>query len=267
MRKWALIALISMTPLAVSAAQLILRDGTVVRGAFIGGTSRQITFQDERGARRQFDLGQVQSISFDRMESPAGASNGDAYRTGPPASGGEEHYWAVIPAGTELAVRTDEGINSNYGFEGRTFTGTIQRDIVDTNGNVVVPRGSPAQLVIRQVQQGGTLNNGYFVLDLEAVQVNGRWHHLAAEDLRVNDQNGLGANRRTGEMVGGGAALGTLLGAVAGGGKGAAIGAIAGAIAVVGCKWPRRATRSACLPKRCCASVWIVRCICESSKH
>jgi hypothetical protein len=106
---------------------------------------------------------------------------------------GEEHYWAVIPAGTELAVRTDEGINSNNGFEGRTFTGTIQRDIVDTNGNVVVPRGSPAQLVIRQVQQGGTLNNGYFVLDLEAVPVNGRWHHLAAEDLPVNDQNGLGA--------------------------------------------------------------------------
>ena len=36
-------------------------------------------------------------------------------------------------------------------------------------------------------------------------------------------------NRRTAEMVGGGAALGTLLGAIAGGGKGAAIGAVAGA--------------------------------------
>ncbi|HEY7615381.1 MAG TPA: hypothetical protein VH744_01145, partial [Terriglobales bacterium] len=36
---------------------------------------------------------------------------------------------------------------------------------------------------------------------------------------------------RTAEMVGGGAALGTLLGAVAGGGKGAVIGAIAGAAA------------------------------------
>jgi outer membrane lipoprotein SlyB len=35
-------------------------------------------------------------------------------------------------------------------------------------------------------------------------------------------------NKRTAEMVGGGAALGTIIGAVAGGGKGAAIGAIAG---------------------------------------
>ena len=42
---------------------------------------------------------------------------------------------------------------------------------------------------------------------------------------------GIGANRRTATMVGGGAALGTLLGAIAGGGKGAAIGAVAGAVA------------------------------------
>jgi hypothetical protein len=224
-----------MAPLAVSAAQLILRDGTVVRGMFISGTPRQITFQDERGMRRQFDLYQVQSINFDNMESQArGYDRGydtDANRAAGPAYGGEEHYWAVIPAGTEMAVRTDEGINSNNGYEGRTFTGTVQRDIVDANGNVVIPRGTPAQLVIRQVQEGGTLNNGSLVLDLDAVQVNGRWRHVAAEDLRVHDQNGIGANRRTGEMVGGGAALGTLLGAVAGGGKGAGIGAIAGAIA------------------------------------
>ncbi len=39
----------------------------------------------------------------------------------------------------------------------------------------------------------------------------------------------MGKNRRTATMVGGGAALGTLLGAIAGGGKGAIIGAASGA--------------------------------------
>lgn len=235
MRKWALFALIGMMPFSLLAARLVLRDGTVIRGEFVGGTSRQITFQDERGMRRQFDLDQVQTIDFGRVEAPAGAENGNAYRTEPPATGqppyGSEHYWAVVPAGTELAVRTDETIDSNNAAEGRMFGASIQRDILDEKGNVVIPRGSPAQLVIRRVQQGGTFNNGYFVLDLDSVQVNGRWHHLAAEDLRTRDQNGIGANRRTGEMVGGGAVLGTLLGAIAGGGKGAAIGAVAGAAA------------------------------------
>ena len=42
---------------------------------------------------------------------------------------------------------------------------------------------------------------------------------------------GLGRNRRTAEVVGGGAALGTVIGAAAGGGKGAALGGLAGAAA------------------------------------
>jgi hypothetical protein len=42
-------------------------------------------------------------------------------------------------------------------------------------------------------------------------------------------RTGIGANRRTGEFTGGGAAFGAIVGAIAGGGKGAAIGAGSGA--------------------------------------
>lgn len=41
-------------------------------------------------------------------------------------------------------------------------------------------------------------------------------------------------NKRTAEMIGGGAAIGTILGAVTGGGKGAAIGGVAGTAAGAG---------------------------------
>ena len=46
--------------------------------------------------------------------------------------------------------------------------------------------------------------------------------------------SGIGANKKTGEYVGGGALLGAIIGAVAGGGKGAAIGAGVGAAAGAG---------------------------------
>ena len=46
----------------------------------------------------------------------------------------------------------------------------------------------------------------------------------STEDVQKGEQ-GIGKNKRTAEYVGGGAVLGTLLGAIAGGGKGAAIGA------------------------------------------
>jgi uncharacterized protein YcfJ len=81
------------------------------------------------------------------------------------------------------------------------------------------------------VNEGGTLNGGNFVLDLDSIRVNGRRYVVNTTDLETKDREGIGKNKRTGEMVGGGAVLGTLLGAIAGGGKGAAIGAIAGAAA------------------------------------
>jgi hypothetical protein len=51
---------------------------------------------------------------------------------------------------------------------------------------------------------------------------------VSTKDISQSSNAGIGKNRRTEEMVGGGAVLGTLLGAIAGGGKGAAIGAVAG---------------------------------------
>jgi hypothetical protein len=50
----------------------------------------------------------------------------------------------------------------------------------------------------------------------------------AAGSSSSGTPGGLGANKRTGMYVGGGAAVGALLGALMGGGKGAAIGAVLG---------------------------------------
>ena len=50
---------------------------------------------------------------------------------------------------------------------------------------------------------------------------------LTTED-KSSTPGGLGANKRTAKYVGGGAAVGAVLGALLGGGKGAAIGALVG---------------------------------------
>jgi len=137
----------------------------------------------------------------------------------------------VLPAGTQLSVRTDQTINSENAAPGRTYPASVMQDVVDRNGSVVIPRGSEAMLIVREVNEGGTIHNGNFVLDIDSIRVNGRRYTVNTADLETRDRNGIGKNRRTGEMVGGGAVLGTLIGAIAGGGKGAAIGAIAGAAA------------------------------------
>jgi hypothetical protein len=66
------------------------------------------------------------------------------------------------------------------------------------------------------------------VLDLEIVEIGGTVYAVSTTDLAQKGKQGIGANKRTGEFAGGGAALGAIIGAIAGGGKGAAIGAASG---------------------------------------
>ena len=133
----------------------------------------------------------------------------------------------TIPAGAELVVRTNQDIRSTTAEPNRYYSAVVERDVMDSSGQVVIPRGSEAQLVIRDVPAG---SSHQLTLDLQSVSVNGSTYYLSTEDLqRSGRREGLGSNRRTAEIVGGGAALGTLLGAIAGGGRGAAIGAVAGA--------------------------------------
>lgn len=233
MRKYALIGLLAILPAALSAARLTLRDGSVVYGQFVSGTAQTVIFQDDNGVRRRFDLNQVRNIDFDNVTTanreplPPPLDNNSADRMGGPRY---RNDWTVLPAGTSISVRTDQDINTQNAADGRTFPASIVQDVVDNTGNVVIPRGSPATLVVRSVNEGGTLSSGNFVLDLESVRVNGRRYVVNTEDIQKGE-TGIGKNRRTGEYVGGGAVLGTLLGALAGGGKGAAIGAVAGAAA------------------------------------
>ncbi len=136
----------------------------------------------------------------------------------------------VLPPGTELAVLTDERIDSHDVVEGQTFRAEIADDVRDTDGSIAIPRGSPAALITRRVE-----NNGDITLDVQSVSVAGRRYRVSTEDNELqNNSPGIGANKRTGEYVGGGAAIGAIIGAIAGGGKGAAIGAAAGAGAGAG---------------------------------
>jgi hypothetical protein len=150
-------------------------------------------------------------------------------------AGFAQRYSTMVPAGSEVHVRVDQDINAKNGNlgAGAAFPGTVSRDVTDSNGNVVIPRGARAQLAT--VQTGDNSND--LTLDLRSVEVNGRNYRLDTEGTSAagsSKNGGLGANKRTGEYVGGGALAGTLIGALAGGGKGAAIGALLGGAAGAG---------------------------------
>jgi len=229
---YAFAILISSTLFAQEANQtFILRDGSQITGTLVSASDRQLTIREQGQGLRRLGFDEVQSINFNTYTSPS-ASNRDQGRPGAYRDErGQTNYNQapmVLPAGSEIAVRTNEAIRADAANPDRTYRAQVEEDIRDRDGNVLVPRGSDAELVVRDV------GNHRLVLDLQALRVNGRRYFVNSESVTRSGGQGLGENKRTGEFVGGGAVLGTLLGAIAGGGKGAAIGALAGGAAGAG---------------------------------
>jgi hypothetical protein len=140
---------------------------------------------------------------------------------------------ATIPSGTEIKVRADQSINAKpSAAAGHSYPATVSNDVLDSSGKVVIPRGAHAQLAAVTTGE----KNDRVMLDLRSVTVNGHRYLIEASGnaATTSKKGGIGANKRTGMYVGGGAVAGTLIGALAGGGKGAAIGALAGGAAGAG---------------------------------
>ena len=190
-----------------------LRSGKVYSGQYTG--SKVVAFTDNQGIGYVFPLKDVASIVFSRTNpSP------------PPATPG---VTMVIPTGTEIAIHTDETIDSEASSTGQLFSATVAEDVPDSNGDVAVPQGTRAKLVVRNMGSGGAVHSGEVILDLFSVSVKGKDYRVDSSDVDYSNKRGVGVNKRTAEFGGGGAAIGALLGGIFGGGKGAGIGAAAGA--------------------------------------
>ncbi len=128
-----------------------------------------------------------------------------------------------IPAGTAVHVRINHTIDSKHAPPGSVYTGMVVQNVVDHAGRVVIPHGSLAEVRVTNISKR------QIGLDLQSLEI-GRTHYrvVSKQATFTGPEHGIGMNKRTGKFVGGGAAAGTVIGAIAGGGTGAAIGAIAG---------------------------------------
>jgi hypothetical protein len=126
-----------------------------------------------------------------------------------------------VPAGSEIVVRTNDTVDAKHPTDSRIYSAVVDRDVTDRSGRVVIPRGSDANLIMRDA------SDSEIVLDLDSVMVNGQRYTVNTSSETVSGEGqrkeGVGINERTGKYVGGGALIGSIIGAIAGGGKGAAI--------------------------------------------
>jgi hypothetical protein len=131
---------------------------------------------------------------------------------------------ARIPSGTNVNVRLGQTISSDKARSGDTWSGTLADDVA-ANGRVLARRGDPVAGKVVDAKASGRLS-GTADIELQLTSINGR--PVTSETV---GSTGSGHKGRNAKAIGGGAAAGAIIGALAGGGKGAAIGAGAGGAA------------------------------------
>ncbi len=220
-----------------------LKDGSKVPGTIVASSQTEMIVAGDDSIERKIPMAQVKSVEYgeaqpaqparraSREPAPAKTSaknEPEPAPAAPPPVVTTKTY--ELPVGSEVSVRTNEAIDSGTTAEGQTFDAEVTRDAKDANGDVVIPRGSRARVVIKSASKGGRFRGASdLVLDLQRVTIDGKQYTIDTANLEQKGKSGIGANKRTAGYTGGGAALGAIIGAIAGGGKGAAIGAGAGA--------------------------------------
>lgn len=134
---------------------------------------------------------------------------------------------AEFPAGTRFTVRVSNELSSGKNNVGDSWEGVLSRDVV-VNGKVLARAGAPVRGKVTSAKSSGRLH-APGQLAIRLTSVDGK-----AVSTGSLYRKGKSHTKSNATKIGGGAAAGALIGALAGGGKGAAIGTLAGAGAGTG---------------------------------
>jgi hypothetical protein len=259
---------------------LTLKNGDVVEGTYLGGTSRVLRME-VNGRVQTYDVGMVVGLQFtnppaiadsqparstppppksdypsssDRRTPPpvntdpdrpvlrrAPDSASDIRSTQDPNSGATNNSGPIntatnntpmppppteLPAGTRITVRMIDSVDSQVARVGDTFRASVDEP-VSQNGVTVIPRGADVVAKLVEEDQSGKISGRTTLkLVLSSVRVNDRNIDIVTSDV-VKESSSRGT--RSAGVIGGTAAVGAIIGGIAGGGKGAAIGAGSGA--------------------------------------
>src|SRR5882757_11188760 len=130
----------------LNADAVVLRNGKIIEGTFIGGSPRQVEFLAASGQTMKVPVAEVTSLRFSPPETPEPPPPQPAKPSTRPG--------VMIRAGTSFRVRTTDPIDGDSTKAGAKFRGVVD-DPIMSGGNVIVPRGADVVLVAAKVQQGG----------------------------------------------------------------------------------------------------------------
>ena len=187
---WGLVIVLGLATSITWADSLELKNGSLIKGKFMGGAENEISFQVGSSVQK-YNLADIVSLKFDSertaSEMPTRPKSLVSGEPGTEENAGmKTPQYVTIPAGTRISSRLPASPRA-HSKETATFTG---------------------KSLLR--------------LELTGIVVNGQTVPVVTGEYELT---GKSRGASTAKRTAGGAAVGSIIGAIAGGGKGAAIGA------------------------------------------
>jgi len=233
--KCGLLTMLILAASMASADTLQLKNGSLIKGKFLGGTETEISLQ-VGSAVQKYGVADIVSLKFDSEGAITSAMTQPQSSLVPEDPGTVAHAetkpaYVTIPAGSRISVRTIDAIDSNNGLAGGGFQASLA-DPLMLEGSVVVPKHAHVYGQVTQSKESGKFTGrSQLRLELTGIVVNGKMVPVVTGEYEIT---GKSRGASTAKRTAGGAALGAIIGAVADGGQGAAIGAGVGAGAGAG---------------------------------
>ena len=181
-----------------------------------------VTTPDAPTQPRQTTPEERQTIAGGKPLPPPSTETGSAAPPPPPAPVVRS---VTAPDGTAIPIRITERLDSQTSTAGQPFNGVITHEVVH-DGLVIIPAGSAVSgRVVAAKDAAHFKGHSMLSIELTAVRRHGALLPITTDAYTVEGKN---RGKNSAEKIGGGAAVGAVLGGIFGHGKGALIGAAAG---------------------------------------
>jgi len=216
-------ALLTALAATTAADQLILKDGQVLEGNFVGRADGMVTFEIG-GQQLKFSEDNVESMTMTMGSGAAPAAQAAPAPAPPPPPPPPPKPKAkpTVPAGTRLTLRMAESIDTKRHKAGHRFIAKLEADLV-AGGVVVAPRGTTVYgQLVSATSSGRVAGSSSLTLAFTDILINNKMYPIATEPMSGKTEN---TARKSGRQVGRAAVLGGLIDGSSGAKTGAAVGA------------------------------------------
>ena len=221
----AILAVLGTIAFASQPVIVNMQDGSQVKGTFAGGSADEIKVV-VAGQTLTLKTANIEAVKFE--SGPAEGPTQAFTPTNPvPATPIPAQTGTTIPANTPVIVRLIDSADSSHDSLGKEYRASLDEPLVNPSGEVVAPRGSDVLIVLTNRQESGHFaGKTELRLALRSLTIQGKRYDASSTDVVEASSS---RTARSSKTIGGLAAAGAVIGAIAGGGKGAAIGAGSGA--------------------------------------